>query len=150
MTDDLLQKLIDTAHTVTPEQEITDMRAAVDALEAAVGDWQSSLDKTDPQRHLEWGERPTATRRRLDGRCRKHCLVCRLSEIQSRLSTLTDATKVVHRGAHASDIPVPATTEIAERAQDVRRLLIRHGYTPTGAIWRTERARYGLTAGQER
>ena len=132
--DPRLQELLDTAHTIPAATEIADMRHAVDGLVVALDDWQEGLDRGDSARHLPWHLRSTAVKRRKDGRCRPHCLVCRTAEIQRELVLLEDVevTRIIHTGLRACDIPVPATAEIESWTIRIRHLAIRHQWTVTG------------------
>lgn len=132
--DDRLQELLNNAHTIAAVEEVTDMRAAVDGLAAALDDWQATLDRGDSERHLPWHLRPAAVRRRNDGRCQARCLICRTTEIQRELAGLDDeeVTRIIHVGLRACDVPAPATPEIAAWAERIRHLGIRHGWTPAG------------------
>ena len=132
--DPRLQQLLDTAHTIPAAEEVADMRDAVDALVVALDDWQTTLDQGDSARHLPPHLRSGTVRRRADGRCRAHCLVCRTGEIREELALLDDGdvTRIIHTGLKACDIPVPATAEIESWTVRIRHLAIRHQWTVTG------------------
>jgi|GEM_PF-2477550 len=132
--DPRLQQLLDNAHTIPAATEVADMRAAVEGLVDALGDWQAGLDRDDSARHLPWHLRSGSVKRRADGRWRPHCLVCWTAEIREELVLLEDGevTRIIHVGLRACDIPVPATSEIESWTVRIRHLAIRHQWTPTG------------------